>query len=420
MTAADRLERALPDALEAIGRRDASDVVEAALVRTVTLPQRPRWRNPSWWLGRVRPNALVESMTPALRVSLVALLVLAMLASIAAVGAALLHRAPIPTGPEPGTWEADQPMSMNFGDPSGPAKLTLTVTDDRRMLVSSTSHGVVDWLRSSVELESSGVLRLTTSRWTAVGRGRDDGVTADLNDGRGRRPLGPCAAGDVGRYLWTDEPAHRWQVLTPLGDACPAREAVLTNGDATRTWFAVSTTSADWTVVLDTFTPTITFAMPGEGQSVVTSTSSSATATAVDGSVTLRAFLDPNPFRDPCDARSGWVPRTDPGMDLIDLLEGAPAFIVSDRRTGSVDGRTARFARVEAASPSPCADWINAAWQGGDETSGAVRSMLPGEHVFLALVSEPGWTVLFDLTLAADPPAATEAEAILASVRFEP
>jgi hypothetical protein len=420
MTAADLLERALPDALEAIGRRDASDVVEAALVRTVAMPQRSRWRNPSWWLERLRPNVLAEPMTPALRIALVAMLVLALLASIAAVGAALLQRTPDPLGLAPGSWEADQPLSMNFGDPSGPARLTLTVTDDRRILVSSTSHGAVDWLRGSVEMEGRGVVRLTTTPWTAVGRGRNDGVTTDLNDGRGRHSLGPCAAGDVGRYLWTEEPGRRWQVLTPLGDACAARQAVLTNGDATRTWFAVSTTTARATVMLDTFRPAIAFPMPGEGESLLTSTSSSATAAAVDGSVTVRAFLDPSPFRDPCDARSGWVPRTDAGMDLIDLLESAPAFVVSDVRTGSVDGQTARFARVEAASPSPCADRINAAWQGGYETTGAVRSMLPGEHVFLALVSGPDWTVLFDITLAADPPDTTEAEAILASVRFQP
>jgi hypothetical protein len=422
MTPIDAFERTLPDILGELGRRDASDLVDLVVDRTAEMPQRARWRTPSWWAGRIRVgDGLGGPLPSAVRIAIVALLVAALLATIGVVGALLQRRQTEPTGLTSGTWQADQPLSMNFGDPSGPATLRLIVTNDDRLLVSSSSHGVdpVDWLGSSIVVERPGIVRLTTTAWTNIGRGRNDGVAADLNDGAGRRQLDPCAEGDSGRYQWSDEPSRRWRTMTSLGDACEARQAVLTGGrGATRTWFAAATLDGRATAIFDGFTPKIAVTLPGDAQYTLSSTSSSDTAEG--GDVTVRAFLDPYPFRDPCDARSGWMPRSDGGADLIDVLAGSPAFVVTDQRSGSVSGRTAHFARVEAASPNPCGDRINGAWQGGHETTGVVRSILPGEHVFLALASGPTWTVLFDITLAADPPEPAQAEEILASVRFEP
>lgn len=420
MTPIDAFERALPDVLAELGRRDASDLVEEVLDRTAAMPQRSRWRTASWWAGRLRLSDGFGGPLPnTVRIAIVALLVAALLGTIGVIGALLQRRQVEPPRLTPGTWQAEQPLSMNFGDPSGPAELTLTVTDDQRLLVSSTPHGLVAWLRGSIDVERPGVVRITTTPWTSTGRGKDDGVTVDLDDGQGRRLLEPCLAGDVGRYVWRDDSGHRWSVLTSLGDACPARAAVLTGGNGTdRTWFASATLDGRATAMFDTFDPPIAVVLPGTTEYRTSSTSASVTATATDGSVTLRAFLDPKPFRDPCDARSGWVPNPGGRPNLVDALNASSVFVVTDERTGLVDGRPAHFGRVEVAAPNRCDGPVYGAWQGASETTGMVRSIEPGEHVFLAEVTDPAWTVLLDVTLSGDPPDGSAADAIFATVRF--
>lgn len=419
MRTMDALERALPDVLEQLGRRDASDVVSDVLARTATLPQRARWRSATWWTAPLREGWLGWPIPRELRVGIVALLLVALLTTLGAVGAALLRKPPPPPSLSTGTWRTDQPAGMNFGDPSGPAQLSFSLTPNARLLVSSSAHGLVDWLRSSVEVERPGLVRLTTTAWTPTGRGRNDGVRTDRDGGSGSRSHAPCLEGDAGRYLWIEEAGHRWLTLVSLGDACPAREAVLSNGlGASQTWFAQVPASGVTPVRLDRLDPTFAISLP-ERDYLVSGTASSSTVAAVDGSITVRAFVDPRIFRDACDARSGWVPAAFGGDGLLDALGSAAAFDVSQRQTGWIDGHPSWIGLVRASNPNSCGDRVSAAWQGGYETTGAVRHLMAGEATVLAFVSTPEWTVMFDVTDGGDGIDLAQASAILDSVRFD-
>lgn len=164
-------------------------------------------------------------------IGLAVVLVLTLLAAVAVTGV-LDQRPRLDDRPFPaGTWSADQPATMNFGDPSGPPG-TLTMVLDARVLVSSSEHGLIDWLRANSKQAGDEIV-LTTSTWTPSGRGRNDGV-ADLSQGDAEAPLllPPCRVGEVGRYRWAVDPTGRALTLVAVRDDCAARQFVI----ADRVW----------------------------------------------------------------------------------------------------------------------------------------------------------------------------------------
>ncbi|MEO8572190.1 MAG: hypothetical protein ABI553_10895 [Chloroflexota bacterium] len=416
----------LDRALTAYFDTEATDGAPAGLLDHIL--ERTAARRPyQTWSARLRqrnqPRPFVLEV-PA-RAILVGLLIVALIAAAAFVGGRLTMGPPMPAPSHPpstpppsaapaatlalgsgldGTWSADQPATLRFTEPSGPKTLTLALGPRTTI---GNSMGRIDWLDSDARMVG-GVIELT-ARVTGSGPGLVDEQTvsrgAETPDPGNIHP--PCTAGAVGRY----EPAFSsgpWMTFISTEDACAARLSVLSN----RVWWRRTPLDGGQSTVVDAFAPKFSLTLP-PGSFTTSRSAASWRADAVDGSVSMQAWLDPQGVRDGCDARGG-LARVAPSLAaFLTYLRTRSDLEVVSSEASTVDGLAAMSIVVRAATVDACGLYLRyMTWQGLTETSGEVASLVPGSVVRLVIVEVGSSTVLlqFEPSDAAD--------SIVASIRI--
>ncbi|HEY8237933.1 MAG TPA: hypothetical protein VIF63_00740 [Candidatus Limnocylindrales bacterium] len=314
--------------------------------------------------------------------------------------------APVPTAPSPspasldatleGTWLADKPGNLSFGDPSGPARMALVFdANATAAFVTVSSSGERARLTTFVSAATEG-LRFEE-------RLESDPVVVD---GIG---LPACPAGGAGTYTLQRSADGQFMTLASAVDACAGRSAVLA-----RTWVrSLAAASGGGPGVVDALSVLFSVSMPN-GSYAIDRSPGSITIAQPNPELQLMVIEDPQGFNDPCDAAAGRY-VIEPGADaFVAYFEQLEGFTVDSTAEALVDGHRAIRLVEHADLDAPrCPSGDRLEWQPRVETS---RSwFLPaGVTDSLYIVELPGSTLLFEVLPA---PNAVEDE-IIGSIRF--
>lgn len=295
-----------------------------------------------------------------------------------------------------GTWLADKPDNLSFGDPSGPARMAL-VFDANATVASVTvsSSGGHAPMTTYVSATSEGI------RFEA--RLASDPVVVDGVE------LPACPQGDAGTYTVDRSADGQFLTLVAVADACAARSAVLA-----RTWVrSLGAANGGGPGVVDALSVLFSVSMP-VGSYAIDQSPGSITIVQPIPELQLMVIEDPQGFVDPCNVNAGRY-AIDPGADaFVAYFRQLAGFTVDSTAEVLVDGHRAIRLVEHADLDAPrCPTGDRLEWQPKVETS---RSwFLPaGVTDSLYIVELPGSTLLFEVLPA---PNAVEDE-IIGSIRF--
>ena len=295
-----------------------------------------------------------------------------------------------------GTWLADKPDNLSFGDPSGPARMALVFdANATSAFVTVSSSGGHAPITTFVSAASEG-LRFE-------GRLASDPVQVDGVE------LPACPPGDAGTYTVDRSADRQFLTLAAAVDACAGRSAVLA-----RTWVrSLGAANGGGPGVVDALSVPFSISMP-DGSYAIDQSPGSITIVQPIPELQLMVIEDPQGFIDPCDAGAGRH-VIDPGADaFVAYFRQLEGFTVDSTAEVLVDGHRAIRLEEHADLDAPrCSSGDRLEWQPRVETS---RSWFlpPGITDSLYIVELPGTTLLFEVLPA---PNALEDE-IIGSIRF--
>ena len=363
-----------------------------------------------------RPFALGQAwaaLRPILRVAIATALLSAGLVGLLVIGGQLLDRRlaveptarPTPTPPpvavpvlDPleGAWLATKPDNLSFGDPSGPATLTLLFEANVTNAQVSASSASRIRLDSTVGPAPEGIQFTTRSPGDPVSI---DGV---------ERP--GCPAGGSGTYTLDLSADGLFLTLSAVSDTCAARTAVLA-----RTWVrSLGAPSSGGLGVIDALNQPFLVSLP-EGSYSVDLSLDAITVVQPVPELQFLAVVDPQGFNDPCDTAAGRY-EVAPGADaFVAYFQQLNGFTVDSTTELRVDGHRAVRLVLRANADATCPSGALLEYQAKkSETSDRSWFVRPGDTDSLVIVELPDSTLMFEVLPAPNP---VEAE-VIGSIRF--
>jgi hypothetical protein len=287
-----------------------------------------------------------------------------------------------PTNGQSATWLADQPANLSFGMPSGPARMSLTISSGDLSIAVDVTSGVSGALRSSFVGFGTGDMRFTTNDAPPA----TETVAVDGN------ALAACAVGDVGEYHASTSADGMVLTLSPVSEDCPARGAVFA-----RSWSrSLGVPGGGGTGIVDGFDPVFSVQLPA-GSYVVDRSLDALTIHQDFPELQLVTIKDPQGFVDPCDMSKGRyaiAPGADPIVAYFRQLAG---FTVDSTEELTVDGLRAVKLVVHANDDASCPDGRLWEYQPKEGTGGPAWFVEPGVTDSLYLVEHPKGTLLFEV-----------------------
>ena len=295
-----------------------------------------------------------------------------------------------------GTWVADVPADISFGDPAGPARMSL-VLDTGSSAVITTTTNRAERFRAAFTSPGSDRLEFTA-------RTTGDGVT------RAGAALQACALGDLGSYEASRSADGFLLTLTPVDDPCASRAAVFG-----RTWVRSHMGQGGGGLgVVDGFAPLFSVDLPRGSYATDANVTGAVTIAQAFPEFQFLAFRDPQGFRDPCDIRAGRY-EIAPGVDaIVAYFRQLPGFTVDSVTERAIDGnRTVRLT-LHANLDATCPSGGLAEWQPRATTTDNHWFLRPGDTDTLFVVELADATVMFQVLPSPDGPG----ERAIDSIRF--
>jgi hypothetical protein len=242
-----------------------------------------------------------------------------------------------------GSWIADKPLDLSFGDPSGPARMTLVLDANGTSVFVKVSSSPAERLPSGSELIGPDQLRVTARAGASAGGGD---------------PTQPCDVGAAGTYRLDLSDDGLFLTVVRMDEACPERAAVLE-----RTWVrTLGEPSTGGRGVLDGFDPLVTVALP-PGSYTVERAVDALTVVQIVPELQFMTIKDPQGFLDPCNLAAGRR-EIAPGADaFVAYFRQLAGFTVDSVSELQVDGRRAVRLVDHANADASCPDGRLWEWQ---------------------------------------------------------
>ena len=295
-----------------------------------------------------------------------------------------------------GTWLADKPDGLSFGDPSGPARMSFVVdSNGSNSHVSVSSSPEQRRLPASSEIVGPDAIRFLARAAASPGSGDD---------------ILRCKPGDVGTYNIRRSSDGLLLTLDPVTDSCAARMTVYA-----RTWVrSLGAANSGGFGVVDSFDPLFTVDLP-PGSFSATRAADAITVAQPLPEFQFLAFKDPQGFNDPCDPVGGGRRAIAPGADaIVDYFRQLAGFNVESVAESAVDGHRAIRLVVHANPAASCPSGRLSEWQPKTVTTDLNWFLRPGDTDSLVIVELADATLMFEVL-----PAPHELEAgVMDSIRF--
>lgn len=294
-----------------------------------------------------------------------------------------------------GSWIAEKPGDLSFGDQPDPARMSFAVESNGRHVYVSLPSGPREYFQSTATASNDQV--------QVVARAPGDPVTS------GGTLLRACALKEIGIYRVARSTDGLRLTLSLIDDACPSRAVVLA-----RTWIrSLGAPNSGGLGVIDAFDPLFTVNLPAGSYSVGRTTDTLTVVQPVPEFQFL-AFKDPQGFTDPCDLKAGRYPIEQGADAIVAYFRQLPGFTVDSTKELVVDGHRAVRLVVHANSDASCPDGQLAEWQPKAETADFHWFLRPGDTDSLVIVELADATLMFEVLPAPHPLESS----VIDSIRF--
>lgn len=296
-----------------------------------------------------------------------------------------------------GTWLADAPVDLSFGDPSGPARLSWVVDTNGSATYLIASPGGPEHF--SAHLTSPAANTLVVDAKTG-----GDAVSL------AGTPLRPCEPNEQGTYQPTRSPDGLLLALVAIDDPCTSRATVLA-----RTWVrSLGSVSSGGLGVVDAFDPLFTVEIPNGSYTADRTVPDAMTIAQGIPEFAFLAFKDPQGFLDPCDPSAGRYEIAPGAGAVVAYFRQLKGFMVNSVTERAVDGHRAVHLVVHANVDAKCPGRGLAEWQPKAARTNVNWFLRPGDTDSLVLVELADATLMFQVLS----PLPGVEDAVINSIRF--
>ncbi len=296
-----------------------------------------------------------------------------------------------------GTWLADIPDDLSFGDPAGSARMSLVFDGNGNSIYVATTSDPHE--RFGALLTSPAAGRLVVNA-----RAGSDGVAI------AGRSLRACHANEQGTYQAIRSADGLLVTLSAIDDPCPSRAVALA-----RTWVrSLGDHSSGGLGVVDAFDPLVTVEIPAGSYAAERNVPDALKIVQGVPEFQFLAFKDPQGFVDPCDPGAGRYQIASGADPIVTYFRQLRGFTVDSVTERDVDGHRAVRLVVHANRDATCPGGALAEWQPAVATTDDYWSLRPGDTDSLVIVELADATLMFEVLPA---PHAAE-DAVIDSIRF--